>query len=167
MNGSNYSNCIRLAILVVVLMMMEVHSPASAGHQPMKPGPQHKCPVCGMFVAKYPDWTAEIIFEDGTIAFFDGAKDLFKYYFNLDKYAPGKTSGDIGPIYVTDYYDMELIDARAAYFVIGSDVYGPMGHELIPFKNQADAEAFKADHGGRRIVRFQRVKPALIKKMDP
>ena len=25
-----------------------------------------KCPVCGMFVAKYPDWTSTIRFKDGT-----------------------------------------------------------------------------------------------------
>ena len=39
-----------------------------------------------MFVYKYPDWLAEIIYNDDSVEFFDGAKDLFKFYFNPDKY---------------------------------------------------------------------------------
>ena len=52
-----------------------------------------KCPVCGMFVYKYPDWTAEIIFEEGAVFYFDGAKDFFKFYFNL-RYFPYFISED-------------------------------------------------------------------------
>ena len=29
------------------------------------PGPRDICQVCGMFVAKYPDWIATILFADG------------------------------------------------------------------------------------------------------
>ena len=119
-----------------------------------------------MFVYKYPDWLGEIIFKDGSAAFFDGAKDLFKYYFNLKKYNPAKTIKDIAAIYVTEYYDFEVIDARSAYYVVGSDVYGPMGKELIPFVNQSDAGAFKQDHKGKHILRFENVNPGVIKKLD-
>ena len=49
-----------------------------AGPEPVKPEPREKCPVCGMFVARYPDWVAGIRFQDGSRALFDGAKDLFK-----------------------------------------------------------------------------------------
>ena len=61
---------------------------------------------------------------------------------------------------------MKLIKAEDAFFVIGSDVYGPMGHELIPFASKAAAEEFLKDHKGRRIVQFETVKPAMIKKLD-
>jgi len=27
----------------------------------IQPGPKDKCPVCGMFVAGYPNWIAEVI----------------------------------------------------------------------------------------------------------
>ena len=76
----------------------------------VKPSPKDKCPVCGMFVAKYPDFVAEVSFKDGSYAVFDGAKDMFKYYFNLKKYAPAKRVDDIASIYVTDYYSLEPID---------------------------------------------------------
>ena len=58
---------------------------------PAKITPADKCPVCGMFVAKYPDFVDQIVFKDGTHAFFDGVKDMMKYYFDLPKYNPGKT----------------------------------------------------------------------------
>jgi len=133
---------------------------------PVKPSKKVKCPVCGMFVYKYPDWVGETIFKDGSVAFFDGAKDLFKYYFNLRKYNPNKTQKDIAVIYVTEYYDLKLMDARKAFFVVGSDVYGPMGRELIPFLSREDAEEFKRDHKGKRILVFQEITPAVIRKLD-
>ena len=125
-----------------------------------------KCPVCGMFVYKYPDWTAEIIFEDGAVFFFDGAKDFFKFYFNLKKYHPQKTHTDISAIYVTEYYDVKLINAQDAFYVIGSDIYGPMGRELIPFESETDAREFMKDHKGKRVLKFKNVKPSVINKLD-
>ena len=125
-----------------------------------------KCPVCGMFVAKYPDFLTKIIFTDGTYAVFDGAKDMFKYYFNLKKYNAAKELSDIASIAVTDYYEMSSIDGRAAWFVIGSDVYGPMGRELMPFAGEADAQGFLKDHSGKKILRFKEVTPAIINGLD-
>lgn len=133
---------------------------------PHKPSAEDKCPVCGMFVYKYPDWVAEVVFEDSTTDFFDGAKDMFKYYFDLMKYEPGKSKADIAAVYVTEYYDMALIEAETAFFVVGSDVYGPMGRELIPFATREDAEVFKKDHNGRLILTFDQVDPHVIRKLD-
>jgi nitrous oxide reductase accessory protein NosL len=119
-----------------------------------------------MFVEKYPDWTSQVIFKDGSHALFDGAKDLFKYYFGLKKYNPAHIQSDIGAVYVMDYYRVELVDARMAYFVIGSDVYGPMGRELIPFAKADDAQEFMRDHRGKAIIRFRDVTPELLKGLD-
>jgi copper chaperone NosL len=125
-----------------------------------------RCPVCGMFVYKYPKWVAQIIFKDGSYYFYDGAKDMFKHIFDTMKYTPGKTAENIKDIYVTDYYEVELIDAKSAFFVIGSDVLGPMGHELLPFKDQESAQEFLEDHKGKSIIRFQDVTPAVIESLD-
>lgn len=133
---------------------------------PVQPSKKDKCPVCGMFVYKYPDWLAEIIFKDESVEFFDGAKDLFKYYFNINKYSSGKNKKNITNIYVMEYYDMNQIDAKKALFVMGSDIYGPMGHELIPFATEEDARAFMKDHKGKRILRFEAITPMVIDKLD-
>ena len=141
----------------------------SAAAEPLlalSPAAKDRCPVCGMFVAKYPDWIAQIRFADEVTVFFDGAKDFFKYYFRMDSYHPGRSKGDAAALYVTDYYSMQAIDATTASFVLGSDVYGPMGHELIPFANPEDAEAFRRDHHGRQIVPFSAVTPELMKRLD-
>jgi len=131
-----------------------------------EPGPRASCPVCGMFVAKYPEWIATVVFDGGHVHHFDGAKDLFKFLFALDRYAPGHGPGDIDVIAVTDYYDVEAINARQAWFVIGSDVYGPMGHELVPLKTAEDAAGFSTDHEGRATLRFGDITPALIRQVD-
>jgi copper chaperone NosL len=87
---------------LLVLFLTVLCSPSFAA-EPIKPGGGDKCPVCGMFVAKYPDFVASIIFKDGSYCVFDGAKDMFKYYLDLAAYkAPGKKE-DIESIYVTDY----------------------------------------------------------------
>ena len=146
----------KIIITFSVLLFLAVAATAEE-KGPIKPSAEEKCPVCGMFVAKYPDWVGEIIFNDGSVAFFDGAKDLFKYYFNLKKYNPKKNAADIGAIYVTEYYNMKLINAHDALYVIGSDVYGPMGRELIPFETIEDAEVFMKDHKGKRILKFKEI----------
>jgi nitrous oxide reductase accessory protein NosL len=134
--------------------------------KPLKPAPRDKCPVCGMFVAKYPDWVGEIVFKDGTYAVFDGVKDMFKYYFNLEKYNPSKKLSDIDSVYVTDYYGLDFVDGYNAIFIIGSDIFGPMGRELIPFGNEADAKEFMNDHKGKSLLRFKDVTLELIKQLD-
>jgi nitrous oxide reductase accessory protein NosL len=134
--------------------------------KPIKPTPKDKCPVCGMFVAKYPDFLAEIIFKDGSYAVFDGTKDMFKYYFNLEKYNPKKRLEDIDSIYVTDYYNLALIDGHEAFYVMGSDVYGPMGKELIPLEKEADAKEFMKDHKGESSLGFKGVSYEMIRLLD-
>lgn len=150
------------AIVVIVLLALPLTGEAA----PVSVSKTDKCPVCGMFVAKYPDFLAQIIFTDGTHAFFDGAKDMFKYYFNLKKYNAAKEVSDIAFIYVTDYYNMTPIDGRTARYVVGSDVFGPMGRELLPFVKEADALEFMKDHSGKKMIRFEEVTPDLIKGLD-
>jgi len=130
------------------------------------PAPTDTCPVCGMFVAKYPEWIATVLYRDGHAHHFDGAKDLFKYLLDMARWAPGHRAEDIATIGVTEYYGVTRIDARAAWYVIGSDVLGPMGHELIPLETTEDAEEFLRDHSGTRVLRYQEVTPERLRNLD-
>ena len=125
-----------------------------------------KCPVCGMFVDMFADWNAVIEFADGRQAVFDGAKDMFKYYLDIRKYDPLKGKSAMQAISVKDYYSKESIDARQAFFVIWSDVYGPMGHEPIPFEKEADAKKFLKEHKGKQILRFKNITSRIIVSLD-
>ena len=133
---------------------------------PPKPAAKDKCPVCGMFVAKYPDFLVAITYGDGSWVYFDGAKDMFKYYFDVSKYHSSRKQSQIQSVYVTDYYNLTYVDAYEALYVIGSDVYGPMGRELIPFETETDAREFMQDHQGESLVRFREVTPSLVKSLD-
>ena len=152
--------------VIVVAVLLIAGLPLTGETSSISVAKTDKCPVCGMFVAKYPDFLTKIIFTDGTYAVFDGAKDMFKYYFNIKKYNAAKELSDIASITVTDYYEMSSIDGRQAWFVIGSDVYGPMGQELMPFAAEADAQGFMKDHSGKKILRFEEVTPDVIKGLD-
>ncbi|MHC1729024.1 MAG: nitrous oxide reductase accessory protein NosL [Syntrophobacteraceae bacterium] len=131
-----------------------------------KPSKTDKCPVCGMFVHKYPDFLAQVVFKDGSRAFFDGAKDMFHYYFNLQKYDKAKKKEDIASIFVTDYYSLTAVDGTKAIYIVGSDVEGPMGRELIPFEKAEDADEFTDDHQGKKRLLFDEITFDLVKSLD-
>ncbi|MBI5890918.1 MAG: nitrous oxide reductase accessory protein NosL [Nitrosomonadales bacterium] len=131
-----------------------------------KPGAKELCPVCGMLVSKYPNWVAVVRYRDGHAHFFDGAKDMFKYLHDYARYAPGHRKEDIAGIHVTEFYGLGKMDAHQAFYVIGSDVPGPMGHEFVPLATRADAEEFFKDHKGKQILTFEQVSAALIERVD-
>jgi copper chaperone NosL len=158
---------IRLIVLTTMVYLgLAGNAVWGAEITPGKLSPRDKCPVCGMFVAKYPDFVAQITLQDGTTVFFDGVKDMLKYYFDIAQYNPGKTKADIAAIFVTDYYKMKSIDGFQAWYVAGSDVYGPMGRELIPFQDEAAAKEFQADHKGKEIFKLKDITPELVKSLD-
>lgn len=131
-----------------------------------KPGPRDTCPVCGMFVARYPEWIATVVFADGMAFHFDGPKDFFKFVQDVPRYAAGRSADQITAMGVTDYYAVRQIAATEAQFVLGSDVLGPMGHEFVPLASDADAADFMRDHAGKRLLRFAEVPADLPAKLD-
>jgi len=158
--------CSQLLVALCFLGILLPSPSAAADNEMPKPTAKDKCPVCGMFVAKYPDWLAVVRLHDGSHVFFDGAKDLFKYLHDPRKYDPARRPEDIRAVAVMDYYGLTWIDARKAWFVLGSDVYGPMGRELIPLERETDAREFMRDHKGMRIIRYSEATPEVIKSLD-
>ena len=145
-----------LAVLIVPALL-----PAAPG-DPV--GPKERCPVCGMFVARYPNWVSQIRLADGKLLSFDGMKDLMAYYFHPQEYG-GAAAADIREIRVRDYYTLAWLDAKRAYFVTGSDVHGPMGHEFIPFASEKAARAFLKDHQGKQVLPFAAITDELVQSL--
>jgi len=156
----------KISAILFVLLTLSIAPVFGAEQQFVQPSSKDKCAVCGMFVAKYKDWTAEIAYRDGTYVFFDGPKDLFRYITGMRTYAPGRGREDIAALYVTDYYAVSPFDGYKALFVTGSDVNGPMGPEFIAFQNEADAREFMKDHQGKRILRFRDITPEVVKALE-
>ena len=126
--------------------------------------PATRCPVCGMFVAKLDNWLAQIQLADGTVVYFDGIKDLLVFYFDPGEYSTAAHE-DIKDIWVKDYYSLQWLDGRLAFYVLGSDVYGPMGKEFIPFATREAAENFLRDHKGEKVLFFSEISNDLVQSM--
>ena len=119
----------------------------------IRPPEGARCPVCGMLIGKNPQW-ATMMKTDKEELYFDGVKDMMKYYF--------EKGGQFEQIYVSDYYKLTKIDAKSAFYVSGSNVFGPMGNELIPFASEEDAKTFARDHGGKKIVKFDEITAFML-----
>jgi len=136
----------------------------------------HKCPVCGMPVGgdlggavtrAYRDGRlvgfaglAAAVFKDGQVVGFEGARCLFIY-----NTIPKRFGIDVDQIvrrFVTDSETGKLIDANNAYLVLGSEVRGPMGYDLIPFSTKEEAEAFSKEYAGKRVVQLGTVVPKEV-----
>jgi nitrous oxide reductase accessory protein NosL len=106
------------------------------------------CGNCGMYPARYPKWQTQIVFTDGSMMPFDGCKCMFGFMFQMDRYDTRHTIDDVAAVWVKDYGSGDWMQAAAASYVVGSDVMGPMGKELIPFGAHADAVAFQKENNG-------------------
>ena len=122
-----------------------------------------KCPVCGMFVSKYPKWVAYMEYNSKKL-YFDGVKDMMKYYIFDGDFIYNRK--DITKIGVSDYYTLEEIDAKKAFYVLDSNIFGPMGHELIAFKSKKSAKAFMSEHHGKVIVQFDDITDKMLMELD-
>jgi nitrous oxide reductase accessory protein NosL len=122
-----------------------------------------KCPVCGMFVGKYPKWAALMVVDEKKY-YFDGVKDMMKYYIFDGDFSYDRSS--ISKMSVSDYYTLEEIPAQEAIYVLGSNVFGPMGNELIPFKSKVSAETFMEEHNGKSMHVFGEITDKMVMALD-
>ncbi len=113
------------------------------------------CPVCSMKVGAGNLGPAAVVFNDAKVVNLDGSGDLFRYLLSPSKY--GFNSSDIKAIFVTEYGTKKFIDAKSAFYVLGSDITGGMGPEAIAFSTKEDAEKFKAERKAKRVAPFSMV----------
>ena len=146
-----------LGSLVLITIALTFTLPAFLAAAPVSPDAGDRCPVCGMFVAPYPNWLAQVEFNNGSREFFDGPKDMFRFFLQLPETNNVRSKETIAGIYVTEYYSTKLLEVDKVLFVIGSDVLGPMGKELIPVGTGETAETFKRDHKGTMLLTFEQV----------
>jgi len=151
-------------MMLALALLAAVASQALGQPAPGTPGPKDRCAVCGMFVEKFANFLAQLALEDGSTAYFDGVKDMVRYHRDPAKFGGPKVG--VLAVFVKDYYTLEVIDGRAAHYVLGSDVMGPMGKELIPFRTREAAEEFRKDHKGQRVLRFEEIDEAALAALN-
>ncbi len=116
-------------------------------------GEVQRCAQCGMRVDTAPRWMTGYDEQQ-----FDTPKCLFRW--------AESQGAPLESAWVLDYYEGERLEAERAHFVIGSDVLGPMGDDLVPVPDRVKAELFVRDHGGR-IVTASDIDHALLQSLDP
>jgi len=113
------------------------------------------CPVCEMKLEMSVVGQAAAVFADGKVVGFDGPGDLLRYFLAPEKYHFDPKN--IKHLFVTEYGTKKFIDAKQAFFVVGSELSGEMGPELAAFATKEAAEKFKSDHKGKNVVAFSGV----------
>jgi copper chaperone NosL len=113
------------------------------------------CHVCGMTITNFPGPKGQ--------AFLAGRSDALKFCSTMDLFAflkQPENETQVSHAYVHDIgkttwqapADDAYIRAVDAWYVVGHDQRGAMGHTLASFAEQADAEAFREAHGGELVT---------------
>ena len=124
-----------------------------------------QCPVCNMYPARYPHHMGQIQTKDNLVYHFCATQCLFKFLAN-SKEISGKP---VKPflIWVNDYPGRMWIAAKTATYVLGSNQWGPMGHEAFAFDTRAGAEEFVEKNGGKiRIFDNVTIEELIQKKLQ-
>lgn len=125
-----------------------------------------RCPVCGMYPARFPHWAAQTIFKDGAAHFFDSPVDMLAFLQRMDRHDKSYSPDDVAASYVNSRDGGQWIDVRRAFFVHGSRTVGPMrGADLPAFSSREAAEAFSLQQGGR-VLGFAEITPELVQSLN-
>jgi len=126
-----------------------------------------ECHLCGMIIGNFPGPKGQLYEQDSPQNLkFCSTRDLFAYLLDPEH------RHRIQQVWVHDMArtpwehpgDDAYIDARQAWFVVGSRRKGGMGPTLASFAQQADADAFAHQYGGR-LYRFEQIDLALLSSM--
>ncbi len=129
-----------VSFCLLSLSLLAAASPAPAGER-------EGCAICGMYLDLYAKSRYTITFDDGssqsTCSLACAARTI------------NDRTGHIKDIKAGDFVSGELIDARSAFILEGSDVHGVMSStSRIAFSSQKAAQDFQKQHGGK-IITFE------------
>ena len=139
-------------ILVILFLIVLFGMTKWAFSQPIKIEPHKACPLCGMYPARYPQFNCQIVFEDGSYEAFDSAVGLLVYLLFPDN--TGIKLKPLARIYFKDYLKEGWLEAGKTFFVIGSEIMGPMGVEFLPVDSQQAAEELKKQANGKDVIHY-------------
>lgn len=119
------------------------------------------CSLDGMLLADFPGPKGQIQYVTGETEFFCDTVEL------LSMILQPETTRAVRAAFTQDMGRADWdaprdhwIDARQAYYVVGSDARGSMGPTFPSFARQEDADGFAKGRGGR-VLRFAEVTPDM------
>lgn len=155
---SNYfcMQFVSVAFLMVIGMILSPQIVAAELPVPQHIDKQMRCPVCGMYPSRYPQWRVQLIYADRSLRAFDSPVDLLQYLENRSRYEKGQPALELLPkiaaIYVSDFTQGAWVEVRQAWVVRGSKIRGPMnGPDYPAFASETAAQSFAAQQGGQAL----------------
>ena len=125
-----------------------------------------RCPVCGMFPARHAAWAAQVHYHSNEAHFFDSPVDLLQFLADVGRYSAGRRLADVRARWVTDFPGGQWVSLEQAWFVLDSQVLGPMRRGDLPaFADEAGARRFAVLNGGTAL-RYADVTPDILKQLS-
>ncbi|HJW27131.1 MAG TPA: nitrous oxide reductase accessory protein NosL [Rhodocyclaceae bacterium] len=110
------------------------------------------CALDGMVLQDFPGPKAQIHYEQGEPEFFCDTKEMFSQLLRPEQ------KRRVVAVYTQDMAKADWnnpqsywVDARKAYYVVGSQKRGSMGPTVASFAQEQDARAFAAKEGGKAL----------------
>lgn len=144
------------------------YDPARDGdrYQPRAIPADARCPVCGMYPARFPRWAAQAIYRDSATQFFDSPVNLHVFLDDVGRFAAGYRREDVTAMFVTDIMSGRWTDAAGAWYVHESDVAGPMREGNLPaFTHREAAERFASERGGT-VLSSQEIDEEILRSLS-
>lgn len=146
-------------VLVTVIGCSEQSEQQQVIHQAVAIESSDECHLCGMLITNFSGPKAELFRKgvteaDGnSVKKFCSTRDMFSFYLDPEN------KRNVTTILVHDMSkapwnapnDGYFIDARNAWYVVGSEKMGAMGKTLASFSAKTDADAFATEFGGTVI----------------
>lgn len=127
-------------------------SPLPADGNPT-PTEDDRCPMCAMRVLDHPEWVGAIQLADGSTYYTCSVRCTLATSMNSDKFL-GVAKEQVTRVRVPHYLAKgKSLDAEKAWYVIDSDVRGPMGLALLTAASEDEAKTLVERHRGRVIAR--------------
>lgn len=157
----NQPAVVRLAVLLVLIMALAACNRPAAPVAPREITAGTSCSLDGMTLAEFPGPKGQIHYASGEPDFFCDTVEMFSIYLQPEqkKRITAIFTQDMGK---TDWQKPQghWIDARQAYYVLGSKKTGSMGPTLASFSGLQDAENFAKQFGGK-VLKFDQVTPEM------
>lgn len=155
---------LRKPLMIGVLALLAACGKELAQVAAVEPDQGTACALDGMVLKDYPGPKAQIHYKEGAPEFFCDIVELFGMLLAPEQKRP------VAAVYVQDMGKADWaqpsghwIDAKAAYFVVGSGKPGSMGPTFGTFASLPDAEAFVKKEGGT-VHRFEQVTLDMVEK---
>lgn len=152
----------RAVIVLTVVLTVASCSRPQPGPAPIELTRDTACALDGMLLMDYPGPKAQIHYEQGPPDFFCDTVEMFSIYLRPEQ------RKRVLALYTQDMAKAaweaprdHWIDAKSAFYVLGSSRMGSMGPTLASFAREEDARAFAGQHGGQ-VLRFEQVTPEMV-----